>query len=195
MAAFTTQTYNPFRFIIQFYIDLGEPFWMSGAQLGITTPEADIFSEIFGMEVYTIFWQWLVDPAITILEEIFFRLKGGVLAAIPQWIVNHCFWDWFRSVFGFTPWDLIEDFDWVYFLIIGFKPECINTQIQLHLKFLQVFLILFGWIAWIFLMIFRFIFVLIFFIIYWVLTFFKFIFDFILYIMLQIWLYIFLPIF
>ena len=56
LAAFTTQTYNPLRFIIQFYIDLGQPFWMSGASLGITTPDADIFSEIFGMEIYTIFW-------------------------------------------------------------------------------------------------------------------------------------------
>jgi hypothetical protein len=72
--------------MIQFYIDLGEPFWMSGASLGTTTPDADIFSEIFTMEIYTIFWQWLVDPATTVLEEIFFRLKGGITGAIPGWI-------------------------------------------------------------------------------------------------------------
>jgi hypothetical protein len=86
LAAFTTQKYNPLRFMIQFYIDLGEPFWMSGASLGTTTPDEDLFSEIFTMEIYTIFWQWLVDPATTVLEEIFFRLKGGITGAIPGWI-------------------------------------------------------------------------------------------------------------
>ena len=83
----------------------------------------------------------------------------------------------------------------MWYLIIGFKPECIDLQMSLKMKFFQVFLVIFGWIAWIFLMIIRFITVLIFFIIYWVLTFFKIIFDFLLYIALQIWLYVLLPIF
>jgi hypothetical protein len=89
----------------------------------------------------------------------------------------------------------MNDIDWVWTIFIGFKPECIDVQMTLRWKFVMAFLLIFGWIAWIFLMIIRFIFVLIFFIIYWILYFFKIIFDFIFYIMLQIWLYILLPIF
>jgi hypothetical protein len=58
---------------------------MSGATLKITSPSSDIFSEMFTMEVYEIFWQWLVDPAATLLEELFWRWKNGLNNFIPTW--------------------------------------------------------------------------------------------------------------
>jgi len=45
-------------------INFGDPFWGSGATLGLTSPPDDMFS-FFG-DVYLYYWNWLVDPADTL---------------------------------------------------------------------------------------------------------------------------------
>lgn len=143
---------------------------MSGATLKITSPSSDIFSEMFTMEVYEIYWQWLVDPAATLLEELFWRWKNGLNNFIPTWFQEHCFWDWFRSIFGFTPWDILRDGpNWWWRFWIGWIPECFHLQETLRWKFFAAFLLIIGWLAFIILHIIRFIGVLIFYIIHWIL--------------------------
>lgn len=161
---------------------MGQPFWMSGATLGMSTPDEDIFSEIFGMELYTIMWQHLVDPAKVIMEEMFFRFLAGPSGSIPTWITEHCFWDWLG--FNLT---VIPGQEWWINLFLGFEPECIGVQAALKWKFVMAFTIVFGWISWIFVHIIRFIVMIVYVIAYYIFMFLSLIVNFILqYIVLPI---------
>jgi len=96
---FVNQTMNPFEMAINFYIELGDPFYKSGATFSYSSPDDDMFAGIFmvddgSLDIYEVFWRWLVDPAKWILEVMFWRILNGVQGSLPDWIVNHCFWDW-----------------------------------------------------------------------------------------------------
>lgn len=148
---------------------MGDPFWKSGATLGFgSAPTDDIFADIFGSELYDVFWNHLVEPAKTVIEEIFYREQEGVMGAIPDWIRNHCFWDWLYATFGIGFDFFFPDFPTIVSWIIGFVPECFDVQMTLKWKFAMVYLIIFSWIAFFFLHIIRFITLIIYFILYWV---------------------------
>lgn len=166
--------WNPFRWYVEFWIEMGPPFFKSGYTLEAVgvSPDADpdVFAEIFGDELYTIFWNHTVVPTKAIIAEMLWRFDNGVAGVIPDWVLDHCFWDWTMEWFGFNLRMIIELFSnpkAVFFLIYGYDAECFDVYMNLFLKFKMVFLILAAWIGYLFALIIRFITM----IIWWILLF------------------------
>ena len=166
--AFASNEYNPFYFWVKFWINLGDPFFKSGYALEAygVVPDEDIFSEIFGMELYIIYYNHLVTATKAIIAEIFWRYENGVMAAFPDWIRNHCIWTWICETFGFC-WDFtLPDYKTIFFWIYGYEAECFDVIMKMYLKFVMVWLILFSWLGYIAHLIVRFITLIIWWILY-----------------------------
>lgn len=143
----------PFRMAVQKMIDLGEPFFISGATLETGSPPDDVFLQVFGDDLYGLYWNHLVDPAKVIIAEMFARILGNLnpAASIPDWFKNHCFWDWLGITFEIPTQAMLVSW------MIGFEPECFGVIAGLRWKMVRFWLVLFGWIAYIILWIVRFI--------------------------------------
>ena len=119
----------------------------------------------------------------------FWRILNGIDGLIPGWVTDHCIWDWLGIELKFpTPPEMFA-------LFFGYEPECFGVQMALKWKMIQVWLMVFGWIAWIFLVIIRFIELLVFWILYWVIWIMQIIINFIIEILWPviaffIWLYL-----
>jgi len=161
LEAFTGMEWNPLRWYVEFWINLGPPFFNSGYTLESipASPDDTGFAEIFGEELYTIYYNHVVVPPKAIIAEMLWRYENGVKGFIPDWILDHCVWDWVYEYFGFNLRmliDLFTDPRAVFYLIYGVEAECFDVYLNLHMKFMMFFLILGSWIGYLFALLIRF---------------------------------------
>jgi len=187
LEAFKANTYNPLWWFAEwtqtpsFFQAL---FFKSTASLSGSPPD-DIFNEIFGAELYGVFYNHWIITARPIIEEIKWRIAN------KEEIIAHPKLVWFLNLFGLeipTPQMLISWF-------IGFEPECYGVQQAMYMKLIRVFLLIPAWIFYIVLFIIRFISLAIYWIVWFLFSIQSLIFDFIFMIFNWIHLNIYMPIY
>lgn len=150
MDAFKGNKFNPFAWFATWFDGF---IYRKSTFIGTDSPPDDIFNEIFGSELYGIFYSHLIYTLKPFIAEIKWRLANGVdLSWLPDWL---------------QPYLTIPEIDTLMMWFIGFKPECIGVQMGMYAKLIQVILLIPAWIFYIFLFIIRFISL----VIYWIIFF------------------------